>query len=195
MRTRARVGWGIGIGAMAVALYGVAGAQPGTNAPPPDASVGMQRQVVLSPREELTQADAFLARMNVAGNNIGRQLEQARSQRDVVKSLCLNDKLNQVDVAIRSARERRGSLNQAVNRGDADLASHEFTILTVLRQRVEQLGAEANQCIGEEASFMGGTQVSTTVDPNLPQSDEIANFPTTPIVSTVPPPTVASPVK
>ena len=38
-------------------------------------------------------------------------------------------------------------------RKDSDLASHEFTILTVLRQRVEQLGCEANQCIGEEAAI------------------------------------------
>jgi len=174
-----------------LAGYGVAAAQTrtGTTAAssPPDASVGMQRQVQLSPKEELTQADAFLSRMNVSGGNIGRQLEQARAQRDVVKSLCLNDKLNQVDVAIRSARERRGSLDQAVNRGDADLANHEFTILTVLRQRVEQLGAEANQCIGEEAGFIGDTRVSTTIDTNLP-TDDVASVPPVAVVVTLPPP-------
>ena len=47
-------------------------------------------------------------------------------------------------------------------------ASHEYTILTVLRQRVEQLGAEANQCIGEESAILGETEVTTTIDPNLP---------------------------
>jgi hypothetical protein len=102
---------------------------------------------------------------------VSRQLESARSQRDVVKTLCLNDKLNQVDVAIRSARERRGDLEAAANRKDADLSNHEFTILTVLRQRTEQLSAEANQCIGQEAGFVGESAVTSTIDPNLPQDD------------------------
>jgi hypothetical protein len=176
------------------AAYGVAAAQTGTTTTsPPGASVGMQRQVQLSPREELTQADTFLGRMSISAGNIGKQLEAARTQRDVVKSLCLNDKLNQVDVALRSARERRQSLEQAVNRGDADLSNHEFTILTVLRQRVEQLGAEANQCIGEEMSIIGDTRVSTTIDTNLP-TDDVASVPPVSIVVTLPPPQ-ASPFK
>jgi hypothetical protein len=100
---------------------------------------------------------------------VRRQLETARAQRDVVKTLCLNDKLNQLDVAVRSARERREALQAAVQRSDADLASHEFTILSVLRQRSDQLTAEANQCIGQEAGFIGDSAVSATVDPGLPE--------------------------
>ncbi len=88
-----------------------------------------------------------------------------------MKTLCLNDKLNQIDVAIRSARERRRGLELAVNRRDADLSNHEFTILTVLRQRTEQLTAEANQCIGQEAGFIGDSAVTATIDPNLPKDD------------------------
>src|SRR6187551_3456313 len=95
----------------AVALlvgHGVASAQAQAQpaAPPPDASAGLARQVNLSPQEELNQSDAFLGRMESARSTVRRQLETARAQRDVVKTLCLNDKLNQIDVAIRSARER-----------------------------------------------------------------------------------------
>jgi hypothetical protein len=170
------------------ALYGAADAQaPKTNA---DTSVGMQRQVNLSPQEQLAQADAFVARMGVTGGSVRRMLEQARAQRDVVKTLCLNDKLNQIDVATRSAQERRESLEQANLRKDNDLASHEFTILNVLRQRVDQLGAEANQCIGEEAGFIGETKITTTVDPNLPSEDPSV-YPENPVVSV--PPVIASP--
>ena len=108
---------------------------------PADTSVGMQRQVNLSPQEQLAQADAFVARMGVTGTSVRRMLEQARAQRDVVKTLCLNDKLNQIDVAIAfRAGSSRVRSSKPRNRKDADLASHEFTILTVLRQRVEQLG-------------------------------------------------------
>jgi hypothetical protein len=186
MRIR-RLGWGLTACVLLSALYGAADAQ--TTSPSPaagDTAVGMQRQVTLSPKEQLAQADVFIARMGVTGTNVRHLLEQARATRDVVKTLCLNDKLNQIDVAQRSARDRRTSLDQAVQRSDPDLANHEFTILTVLRQRVEQLSAEANQCIGEEAVLFGETKIVTTIDPNLPREDP-SSYPDNPIVSMPPP--------
>jgi hypothetical protein len=124
--------------------------------------------------------------MDQAAGTVRRQLEQARQARDVVKTLCLNDKLSQIDVAGRSGRDRQAALQSAVQRNDVELANHEFTILTVLRQRVEQLVAEANQCIGEEIAFVGQSEVSVQVDPNLPGEDT-AQFPTDPTVIAVPP--------
>lgn len=151
--------------------HGIAAAQAQTAQPGPDASAGLARQVNLSPAEQVAQSEGFLARMDGARTVVRRQLETARSQRDVVKTLCLNDKLNQLDVAIRSARERREALDAAAKRSDADLANHEFTILTVLRQRSDQLTAEANQCIGQEAGFITDSAVTSTIDPNIPQED------------------------
>ncbi len=60
------------------------------------------------------------------------------------------------------------SLQAAAQRSDADLANHEFTILSVLRQRSDQLTAEANQCIGQEAGFVGESAVTATVEPGIP---------------------------
>ena len=72
MRTR-RYGWGLAVSALLSAVYGVADAQaPKPNA---DTSVGMQRQVNLSPQEQLAQADAFVARMGVTGGSVRRMLE------------------------------------------------------------------------------------------------------------------------
>jgi hypothetical protein len=182
----------LGLSAVALLLlvigHGIAAAQAQT-APPPDASAGLSRQVNLSPAEQLAQSDGFLSRMEGSRTSVRRQLETARAQRDVVKTLCLNDKLNQIDVAIRSARERRQSLEIAANRKDADLSTHEFTILTVLKQRTEQLTAEANQCIGQEAGFIGESAVSTEIDPNLPKEDP-SEYPTTNLI--VEPPACSS---
>jgi hypothetical protein len=171
---------------------GTAGPAAGSAAPAPETAVGLQREVTLSPQEEVKQADAFLSRIAVTGSTVRRMLEQARAQRDVVKTLCLNDKLNQIDVAQRSAEDRRTALGQAVQRSDTDLANHEFTILTVLRQRVEQLGAESNQCVGEELTLIGESKVTTVIDPNLPNEDPSA-YPDYPVVSV--PPVCASCVK
>src|SRR4029078_12616434 len=81
------------------------------------------------------------------------------------------DKLSQIDVAIRSGRDRRTQLTAAVGRNDSELSNHELTILTVLRQRSEQLVAEANQCIGEEAAFVGDTRTKVSIDPSIPPDD------------------------
>jgi hypothetical protein len=136
-----------------------------------DAQVGFEQRPQLSPQDELAQANVALTRMDQAASMVRRGLATARAARDVIKTLCLNDKLSQIDVAVRSARDRQSSLQAAVQRHDTELANHEFSILVVLRQRTEQLNAEANQCIGEEVAFVGQTQVTTTVDTILP-SDE-----------------------
>jgi hypothetical protein len=143
-----------------------------------DGQVSFQRGVKLTPQDQVIEGERGMARMEGASAGIRRQLEQARAARDVVKTLCLNDKLSQADVAIRSARDRHGSLKTAAARNDVELSNHEFTILTVLRQRADQLTAEANQCIGEESAFVGDTKTVTTVDPSLPGTDE-TEFPTT----------------
>ncbi|MBX3211933.1 MAG: hypothetical protein KF850_07870 [Labilithrix sp.] len=169
--------WVFAFGVLALAA-GPAGAQEpsgGAGAPsggqPADGQVGFQRKTSLTPQEQLVESQKHLTRMEGAAGGVRKMLEEARRQRDVVKTLCLNDKLSQVDVAIRSARDRRGQLQAAVNRNDAELSNHEFTILTVLRQRTEQLVAEANQCIGEESAFVGDTRTTVQIDPQIPPDE------------------------
>lgn len=186
MRLRANLRW-IAAVTLLVAAAGSAAAQQAQSAPRAEAQVGFERHPQLSPQDELAQADLITSRIDQAAATVRRQLETARSARDVVRTLCLNDKLSQVDVAGRSARDRQGALQSAVQRGDTELANHEFTILTVLRQRAEQLGAEASQCIGEEMSFVGQTQISTQVDPNLPVEETTAFPPTDPTLVSGPP--------
>lgn len=171
--SRKSVGWAAAVGALVLGAAGSATAEGGTPGAggTADGQVAFQRKQALSPQEELSQADAALTRMDQASATVRRQLERARSARDVVKSLCLNDKLSQIDVAARSAKDRQGALQASVQRGDGELANHEFTIMTVLKQRAEQLSAEANQCLGEEVAFVGQTQVTTDINPNLPQTE------------------------
>lgn len=172
MRARSSLKWLYAVGILAyVASAGAQTPPPATPAPAAgagsDAQVGFQRKTQLTPQEQVVESQKHLARMEAAGAGVRKMLEEARKQRDVVKTLCLNDKLSQIDVAIRSGRDRRQQLQAAVGRNDVELSNHEFTILTVLRQRVEQLVAEANQCIGEESAFIGDTKTTVTVDPGI----------------------------
>jgi hypothetical protein len=190
MRFVSRLRW-VGAAAVVLGLGSTALAQSGGTGPAPQ--VGFERKVQLTPQEELAQADAILSHMDSTSLAVRRLLDSARQARDVVKSLCLSDKLSQVDVAERSAKDRDVALQAAAQRSDSELANHEFTIVTVLRQRVEQLSAEANQCVGEEVAFVGQTQVVTEVDPNLPGTgDDNTSFPPVvvgpPVITTPPPP-------
>jgi hypothetical protein len=194
MRFRSTLKWLFAFGVLALAA-GPAGAQPGDlpPAPPPpeppsatEGQVGFQRKTTLTPQEQLAESAKHLSRMEAAAGGVRKQLEEARRQRDVVKTLCLNDKLSQIDVAIRSARDRRTQLQAAVARNDAELSNHEFTILTVLRQRSEQIVAEANQCIGEESAFIGDTRTTVQIDPRIPP-DETPYPPTDPTLVIGPP--------
>jgi len=166
----------LGLVTTGVLCYGVAFAQTPAQAAPADGTAapvgaGLEREVTLSPAEQVTQADAGMARMEQSRAQVRRMLMDAREKRDVVKTLCLNDKLTQLNVAISSAQERRDALGASAKRNDTDLSTHEFTILQVLRQRADQLQTEANQCIGEEIGTVGQASITTTIDKDLPNED------------------------
>lgn len=182
------------LGALAaVGVVGVAVAQPQapTATPPQDTvELGARREVSLTPEQMQVEAKSFLPGMDRGAATVRKQLADARQRRDVVRVLCLNDKLNQIDLAIRTANDRMEVLSAAATRQDADGTKHEFTVVQVLRERVETLVKEANQCIGEETGFIGDSQLTVDIDPSIPDEDP-SDFPDDPLVST--PPTVSSP--
>jgi hypothetical protein len=186
----------------ALALAGVASAQSDLEPPPPAAAeAGLDqsapgseaRAADISPTERSRLAQELVTNIQQSSQAVLRQLQVARSERDVVRVLCLNDKLNQVDVALRSAEDRLVALRTAVERGDDDRVRHEHTVLDVLNDRVRVLVSESNQCVGEETGFIGEAEVSVSIDPNLPD-DAVADDSVPPPLSP-PPPTVNSPIE
>lgn len=137
---------------------------------PPGDGVG-QDSTTLSPEERLRRGKAFVDNINRASDSLARQLQIAKDDRDVVRVLCLNDKLNQVNVAQRSAQDRLGVLQTAAQRADADRTRHEYTVLEVLADRVRVLLNESSQCVGEETGFIGEAEVTVSIDPSLPDAD------------------------
>jgi hypothetical protein len=181
------------VGVATVAFFGDALAQAVGGAPPnDDTAAGLKKQVQLTPEEMRTKSSNDVAVIGSAADVVRKDLATARSKRDVVKTLCLNDKLNQLDVTMRSAQERHKNLEGALARSDNELASHEFTVLGVYRKRADKLSAEAKQCVGSEVGFLGETSIISTVDPKIPTDD--GPLPTDDPLSslTVPPPQCAS---
>jgi hypothetical protein len=95
------------------------------------------------------------------------QLRAARAQRDVVKTLCLNDKLNQLDVALRTATTLRDAALAAADRGGEALAQARAR-LEVERQIARRVAAEAQQCVGLPEPGPDGPGGVGMTEPQLP---------------------------
>lgn len=164
------------------------GGQPPTST---GTEIGGGKDVSLEPAQMLQKVRAMIPEMDQLRGTVAAQLAEAKKKRDVVKALCLDDKVKQMKLATDTAKDRVVALTSAVSQNDPDRSKHEFTVIQVLRERVQTLVAEAQQCIGEETGFVGNTDVTLQVDPALPDADP-SDFPDDPLVSE--PPVLSSPL-
>lgn len=144
-------------------------AQAVTPTPTPSSTpdVSFNKPLTLSTDEMVQAADVAVARGQQSEQQVQKQLQVARQERDVVKVLCLSDKLNQMDVAYRAMSQRNTSLKSAAVGRDTELSQHEYRVILVFQDRISMLVTEAHQCIGQEAAFVGMAQTLTTVEPNF----------------------------
>jgi hypothetical protein len=179
--------WALLAASGVLCCFGVAVAQSNFDS---SVELNSQHDANLSLQQMLQRAREYKPMMDNDAIAVQRQASDAKQQHDVVKSLCLSDKLSQIHVAVSTASGRIDTLSSAVSHNDSDRAKHEFTIIQVLKDRSSALVAEANQCIGEETGFIGESTVTVTIDPSIPDTDP-SDFPNDPIVSE--PPVLSSP--
>ena len=149
-----------------------------------EAELEVQRRANLTPEEQVAQAETIVERGNATSRQVSAMLDEARQERDIIRITCLNDKLTQINANLRTATERSTALKDAVSAQDAPRRNHEFTVLSVLAQKLQTLEREAQQCIGEDIFETGATSVTT----------ERPDDPLNPDVVPVPPPVVTVPV-
>jgi hypothetical protein len=89
----------------------------------------------------------------------------------MVKLNCVNDKLTQLNGHLTVSDQAMSSLSLDIAKGDDTARQHEFTRMTILYQKVVTLGTEAEQCIGEDVSYVGATTVNVEIDPSIPPTD------------------------
>ncbi len=188
-----RFTWTVAAIATLGAGWGVAFAQGGgTNPLAAPASTSTAPAAQLSPKEQLAKAESFLVAMRTTHAGVRKAHSEARAARDVVKTLCLRDKLTQINVAIRAALERRAKLKIAADKNDSVQSGTEFAICEALHGTVRDLGTQANQCIGEETGKIGASEITVDVDPEIPDVDP-SEFPDHPLFSE--PPLTSSPTR
>ncbi len=146
-----------------------AGAAAAPGAGPVDISV--KQRPMLRPEEMVGQAQEYFKSMNEVLKHVQSLQEQSKKDKDIIRLNCVTDKLVQVRVNLNIGEQSMTALQEAVTRADEGERTHEFTRLTIVNQKVQVLGAEAENCIGEDLSFVGATRVDVEIDPNIPQYD------------------------
>jgi hypothetical protein len=143
---------------------------PGT---PPNGSVDLsvKQRPTLTPADMVNQSKDYFRAMGDSVKRIQTLQDQAKREKDIIRLNCVTDKLVQARVNVNIAEQSMATMQESIARTDEGEETHEFTRLTIVNQKVTVLGAEAENCIGEDLSFVGATRVDVEVDPNIPQYD------------------------
>jgi hypothetical protein len=120
------------------------------------------------------QAVSAIATMERSSDRVRTLLRRARQSSPERTIACLNEGLSQVDVAVRSARERNQSMTQAYARGDAGIARRELAQIAWQKVHVRDLEASSESCL-DPRFFRAkeGTTVTVIVDPMIPREASV----------------------
>jgi len=151
-----------------------------------DVDISVGQKPTLTVEEMINQSRQYQQGMGQVIQRIQTLQETARKQKDIIKLNCVSDKLVQAKVNASIADQAMTSLQENVAKSDEGGRTHEFTRLTIINQKVTVLGAEAENCIGEDLTFVGATRIDVDINPNIPRDDPTQ--PGTPVLDVQRPP-------
>jgi hypothetical protein len=155
---------GLSLGGAALAQQESAPATPAPAPAAPTVPTAERASDVPDP-EKLRRSTEALTRMRTILKDVLGKLEEARASKDVVKLNCVNEKLTQIKGLLRISEQSDVALQEAVAKRETTSAEHEFTKVMIARSKVEQMRAEAEECIGQLAFR---TDENLTVEVEIP---------------------------
>lgn len=116
-------------------------------------------------------------------SDVLKKLEEARASNDVIKLNCVIEKLTQVKGLLKVAETASVALEEAVAKRESDAAEHEYTKISIARQKTDQLRNEAEACVGDVGADAGGeTEVEVEEPEDLPANRVALDKPFVPSV-------------
>jgi len=116
--------------------------------------------------EKLKKSAEHLTKMRAWVDQVSREAEQARRERDIVKLNCVNEALTQMKALLKVAEQADLALLEAVSKKDSS-ADAEYSRVSIARVKVESLRREAS-CIGLLAYLVDERTTVEVEVPNLP---------------------------
>jgi hypothetical protein len=145
---------------------------PQAAAPAVPGEVPLQGKPTISGNEMLRQGSEYRQEIQTIVVQIQGQVEQAKTDKDVIRLNCLLDKLTQVKVNGNMMDQDLQRLQEAVLRRDEDAQLHEYARITIIFQKAQGLRGEADACLGSETNYVGPTKVKVEAPPGIPDNPD-----------------------
>jgi hypothetical protein len=123
-----------------------------------------QGQAAPVDRDRPRRAAEALSAMRASLRQVTVRAEDARNEKDVVKLNCVNEKLSQIKGLLKVAEQSEVAFKDAVA-NNAPAANAEFTKIGIAKTKIDGLGNDAQQCIGQLAYIV---DEKTTVEVQQP---------------------------
>lgn len=140
-------------------------------AEPGGAEAEVRRLADLTDAEMLAEGEAIQGRATSLSGRVMRMLDESRQDRDIIRVTCLNTRLTETHATSASIDSRVEDLQESIESGDTSRRNHEYTVLTVLGQNLNQHAQQANECVGQDVFETGQTRVETEQADNTPDED------------------------
>lgn len=132
----------------------------------------MDGNQVMDANGQLTQARKYKSRIELLKNAVSALAKKAEADKDVIKLGCINEKLADIGTAGTLADTLIGTISSKMSDADKTERDNAFAqITTDAYQKAITLAQEAEECVGEELSFVGKQIVEVTED-DLPATDD-----------------------
>lgn len=133
-----------------------------------------------TPGTSSTPANPEVSELNVPDYVVGIQktyssvsslADSARTKKDAIKLNCVNDRKIQIEAYSRLFKQANDAYQLAKSQGNREEARHQLARMTIIYQKITVLGTEAENCVGNEASYTGATAIEIDIDPSIPDED------------------------
>jgi hypothetical protein len=158
---------------------GVASAQAPAAAPAISGNSSGKGDAVADADRPRRAADAITS-MRGSLRQVTTRVEDARNEKDVVKLNCANEKLAQIKGLLKVAEQSENAFKEAVASKDP-AANGEYAKIMIAKGKVDSLGNDAQQCIGQLAYVVDEkTTVEVQQPKNQPQLDTSGRYKSSP---------------
>lgn len=140
--------------------------------------VQREDQALVKPRTEEVpvarfqeRAGEYLVEMRASLTRGLEILRSAREDMDALRLQCVNEKITTMKGVLRISEDAFISLQEALATRGTERARYEFNKIRTSRNKMGDLLSAAQNCVGAEATYTGGSDLTVDIDPAVALDD------------------------
>lgn len=137
-------------------------------------SATLTNNVVRASQEvSITDTQIDISRVQFVRSKIVNSLLIARKYKDIIRASCISDKLNRIDILIKSALHEKEQFIFVVKSQNFEEAKLKVKIITNISNSIEKIASEENECVGTTNNFVAtdSQKVYVQIETILPEEN------------------------